>query len=621
MDLGKYKKAMRPKKYLDGNFVVYDPTLPDPSDVQLGARDEFAIGGGVIEGNDLGTREGFSDSRLNETKLDEPYLFSYDTPTGGKRYQAKVMGSDFSKAMRRAFPYTEEGKQQALEAITDHLSKYKIGSKIRKMKEPPDPKKPWRYKTSDGTRYFATEAEAEAFKQSRLEGRTIKQTKLPTEDYDKIVKRIKKGETLDAIAKDYGLADASRIRLLLKNNGVTYSQLTPNISSYTQDPDLQKLFIDNYKKLSTKNLSKKLFPEDSAEIARDKYNTLRDNLKRQNKIEVKPGYTEELQESFSKEPKDVQAKKIRENRDKKIKEVSDLDIEKKINEFKIGEGLDKAHRLSLDQVKKTNELYNILNLGIEAPDINREVIQSFEDKLAKLYTKQNKLVKDAKKYDKVPREISNQLSDLNKQISDIVSMTDGRLQGIHVDEFTLKPKVTGVNYVNTLGMGLINKNVKDLSADDLDLIKALMPYQLENERARMASDKLKLEKYNQQEANEILNSFCDVQKRAKGTGELSCGIKEIEKNLFKEGRQAIKTGVKTPRLARLGSYMTGLLGPIDVPIELAFAAPHILRGDKDAAKKAMIIGLFGAGRDKIQRANEELGPDSATSKIYNYEKA
>ena len=60
MDIGKYKKAMRPKKYLDGRFVIYDKTIPDPSDEQLGARDEFAIGGGVIEGNDLGTREGFA---------------------------------------------------------------------------------------------------------------------------------------------------------------------------------------------------------------------------------------------------------------------------------------------------------------------------------------------------------------------------------------------------------------------------------------------------------------------------------------------------------------------------------------------------------------------------------
>jgi len=36
MDIGKYKLAMRPKKYLDGKFVIYDSSLPDPSDVQLG---------------------------------------------------------------------------------------------------------------------------------------------------------------------------------------------------------------------------------------------------------------------------------------------------------------------------------------------------------------------------------------------------------------------------------------------------------------------------------------------------------------------------------------------------------------------------------------------------------
>ncbi len=59
MDIGKYKQAMRPKKYLDGKFVIYDETMPDASDAQLETREEFAIGGGVIEGHDLGTREGF----------------------------------------------------------------------------------------------------------------------------------------------------------------------------------------------------------------------------------------------------------------------------------------------------------------------------------------------------------------------------------------------------------------------------------------------------------------------------------------------------------------------------------------------------------------------------------
>ena len=35
---------MRPKKYLDGKFIIYDETMPDASDAQLGARSEFKDG-------------------------------------------------------------------------------------------------------------------------------------------------------------------------------------------------------------------------------------------------------------------------------------------------------------------------------------------------------------------------------------------------------------------------------------------------------------------------------------------------------------------------------------------------------------------------------------------------
>ena len=65
---------MRPKKYLDGKFVIYDETMPDASDEQLETREEFAIGGGVIEGNDLGTREGFFNPREKELKSIKNYL-------------------------------------------------------------------------------------------------------------------------------------------------------------------------------------------------------------------------------------------------------------------------------------------------------------------------------------------------------------------------------------------------------------------------------------------------------------------------------------------------------------------------------------------------------------------
>jgi len=54
MDLGKYKKAMRPEKYLDGKFVIYDETMPDASDAQLGARDTFAMGGETVARENFG---------------------------------------------------------------------------------------------------------------------------------------------------------------------------------------------------------------------------------------------------------------------------------------------------------------------------------------------------------------------------------------------------------------------------------------------------------------------------------------------------------------------------------------------------------------------------------------
>ena len=54
MDIGKYKQAMRPKKYLDGKFVIYDETMPDASDAQLGARDTFAMGGETVARENFG---------------------------------------------------------------------------------------------------------------------------------------------------------------------------------------------------------------------------------------------------------------------------------------------------------------------------------------------------------------------------------------------------------------------------------------------------------------------------------------------------------------------------------------------------------------------------------------
>jgi len=433
------------------------------------------------------------DSRLNKTKLAEPYLFSYDTPTGGKRYLAQVAGSGFKGGIKRAFPFTPEGKQQALDEIQSFIKTNKIPEGIKKLTNPPDPEKPWRYKTFDkGTFYFKSKAEAEKFKADRIKGKVTKQTKIPTSEYKSIVTRIKAGETLEEIAESYK-AGVQPLRKMLRANGTNYSQLTPNVS-YTEDPELRKIFKDNYKKLSQKSLANKLFPNDELKTAVSKYVTLRDKLNADGEIKVTKGYTDELKQSFRMDPKSVLDRKTRVRRDNLIKKVSDLDVERYLKEAKIGSGLDQAHRLSLAQTKAANELYNVLNLGIESPDINRESIKTFEDALDKLYKDQNKLVKEAKGLDKIPEELSFKLEEVNKKISNVVEATDGRLQGILVDELNLKPSVYGTNYIKSIGMGLIDKDVKNMTQADIDLAKAIIPTQLENERVMAVTDKVKLEK-------------------------------------------------------------------------------------------------------------------------------
>ena len=53
--------------------------------------------------------------------------------------------------------------------------------------------------------------------------------------------------------------------------------------------------------------------------------------------------------------------------------------------MKQGEDLATAHRVSYKQIGKLGELYNILNLGVEDPDINSGAIRKFENKLDNLY--------------------------------------------------------------------------------------------------------------------------------------------------------------------------------------------------------------------------------------------
>lgn len=219
------------------------------------------------------------------------------------------------------------------------------------------------------------------------------------------------------------------------------------------------------------NTLKEYYPNVNFEFDKYKYGISPNNPKYSSVKNAAGGFQEYLKE-----------------RGKNIQEVSKLSVENKMNEAKrilskqlgfIEEGkttLDLAHRSSLKQNKELGLNYLSSNLGIDPKDINRRIIKPVEDELKTLYKQQTKLVDQAKKFESVPEEIQKKLSDVNFKISEVIATTDGRLQGIHVDEKTLQPKRTGIDYSKSVDLGIFDKPVKDLSKQEVEFInKFLLP--------------------------------------------------------------------------------------------------------------------------------------------------
>jgi hypothetical protein len=154
------------------------------------------------------------------------------------------------------------------------------------------------------------------------------------------------------------------------------------------------------------------------------------------------------------------------------KSVSDPYIEKVIADSKREAGfgdIDLAHRTSMKQNDRFGTEILSSNLGLDTQDINRKLIKPIENKLEPIYKQQKNIV------NKINREGSSvelrkQLESLNKQVSDIVASTDGRLQGILIDEYNLKPKTVGIDYANVFGAGVLpDKPVSELTKEEIAL--------------------------------------------------------------------------------------------------------------------------------------------------------
>ena len=95
----------------------------------------------------------------------------------------------------------------------------------------------------------------------------------------------------------------------------------------------------------------------------------------------------------------------------------------------------------------------------------------------------------------------------------------------------------------------------------------------------------------------------------------TCSIDEAAtglKNELSKVKNPAQLG-KLGKFGKIGRLAGGFFGWVDAPIELTFALPGLLKGDKDEALSNTTLGLFGAGKTEM----EKLKPGTA---LYNVAK-
>ena len=171
-------------------------------------------------------------------------------------------------------------------------------------------------------------------------------------------------------------------------------------------------------------------------------------------------------------------------KEKLVKKVSDYKKEESLKNLKSRvakfSGTDLAHRLSLEQVNKLGMVYKPENYGIDPHTLNTKIIIPTEQKLKSYYKQQNQLIKEAKTFKNIPLELSKRIEALNFKITDLVESTGRRLQGIIIDEKTLKPSVYGTGKGFDFGIDP-KKTMKQMNKADMDLFKINMIRSVEKE--------------------------------------------------------------------------------------------------------------------------------------------
>ena len=561
-------------------------------------RDNKAIGGGVVEGEDLGTREGFNNISKSEAS------FKVYEDKFGKKLLDEMAQEKYGKNFR------DLDKNNQLKFFKSQLNKYE--DFIKENKRYPNP--------------------TEAYNIGLTQGG--KKSSILTDEVKTKIKNIytsgEGGSTYISkkLAEEGINIDDSTIRRFITAEEEAGNIVRPTkFKTQEPDPDLPKDRYNKIRKVTERDLKGFTVGRSGTEVLApegSKYKITFNIPRSTETTKIPPEYqgtqyyktkdqANKAIAGYKKFSKDLirQAKANKGLREIILEEISDTDVEREIVTMKEGTDLATAHRLSYKQVKKLGELYNILNLGVEAPGINSGAIRKFENKLDNLYKEQNNLIRTAKRSTnkglEIPKNIQKRIDNVNKEISTVVDLTNQRVQGILVDAKTLKPYTYGINYIKTYGMGFLeNKPVKDITNEDLKVIEDNLKFQIAREKKlakgteSFLRDRQDLLKYTKElsEPNWINKIPARLKPIALGTGLLIAGTtasragetNQEDKSLIEE--YPLLTGAAaaaTPLATKTGRKIYGALAkPLlkafgSVPAATYFAGKELSKEDPNYA--------------------------------------
>ena len=471
------------------NNVLYDRKT---GEVKPAVKRGLARGGEVIAKRGLVDGPGgYAGQRYNLAPVEgEPYIKTFNTKGGEKRYYVKYSKQGFNKKFTA--PGTKEGLAQAIkfrDNIDKEFSKKFEGQvvqpSVRKLKEPSNPSKPWIYKRAGKPQeYFATEEQARVAQKKAVKVRGEQMKKPITQKELEIIKpAIESGISQPKLSEQSDIS-MRRIRRAIEE----YNIQAPE--SYVQDKFKRQQIIDNYGKLSRSSLAKLLFPDSNFTLANSRIGKMIQDLSKTGELKVLPigTPTEERKSTFSTEPKDVQRKKVTERRIRKLDKLGSKPYElhlsewkrnfqkalglKRIGGFTSSYPIDMAHRSDIEQLARFREQLTPSDLGPDYYKSNREGVKKFETgvktlerQLKPLYSVQRNLYTEASKYgvDNIPESLKQKIDKNNIDITELVKDgVGGRIKPILINVDTLDVIRGDQNITKTLGIGLVNKPMSQI---------------------------------------------------------------------------------------------------------------------------------------------------------------